>query len=336
MSFSCNDFELFFPSSSDTAFRFTEPRPPCALPPPTSPQRPTTRNLKPLLRLLGFVRPYLGRVLLAVLALLVAAGAVLAFGQVIREVVDSGLKTGSEAALNRSLLALPRRGADHGRGHPGPLLSAELDRRAGHRRYPRGGLRPGPGAGRGLLRDHPHRGDHLAPDLGHHPAPDRGRLHPGHGPAHLAAGHRRARHAGPDQPPPDRTGAARHAAGDPAPVADRLPPAAPVPGQPGPHRRRRGLCGRGAPRHPHRPGLLSRGHRPGALPRAGGGGLRHRPAPRPPECRPGRHRHGPDLRCHRRRPVGRRARGAGGPAERRANCPPSSSTPCWWPVPSAA
>ena len=67
------------------------------------PQRPTTRNLKPLMRLLGFVRPYFGRVLLAVLALLVAAGAVLAFGQVIREVVDTGLKVGSEAALNRSL-----------------------------------------------------------------------------------------------------------------------------------------------------------------------------------------------------------------------------------------
>ena len=67
-------------------------------------QRPTTRDLGPLLRLLRFVRPYLGRVLIAALALLVAAAAVLAFGQVIREVVDSGLKTGSEAALNRSLL----------------------------------------------------------------------------------------------------------------------------------------------------------------------------------------------------------------------------------------
>ena len=73
-----------------------------ATPPPAG--RPGSRNLKPLLRLLGFVRPYLGQVVLAVLALLVAAGAVLAFGQVIREVVDTGLKTGSAAALNRSLL----------------------------------------------------------------------------------------------------------------------------------------------------------------------------------------------------------------------------------------
>ena len=68
------------------------------------PDRPTTRNLTPLLRLLRFVRPYLRQVALAALALIAAAGAVLAFGQVIREVVDHGLKTGSEAALNRSLL----------------------------------------------------------------------------------------------------------------------------------------------------------------------------------------------------------------------------------------
>ena len=73
-------------------------------PPSAPPRRPVTRNLRPLLRLLGFVRPYLGRLLIAAAALLIAAGAVLAFGQVIREVVDSGLKTGSEAALNRSLL----------------------------------------------------------------------------------------------------------------------------------------------------------------------------------------------------------------------------------------
>ena len=41
--------------------------------------RPATRNLKPLLKLLAFARPYAWRV---VVALLVAAGSVLAFGQV--------------------------------------------------------------------------------------------------------------------------------------------------------------------------------------------------------------------------------------------------------------
>lgn len=66
--------------------------------------RPTTRNLRPLVRLLGFVRPYRFRLLAAVAALIAAAGAVLAFGQVFREVVDSGLKSGSPAALDQALL----------------------------------------------------------------------------------------------------------------------------------------------------------------------------------------------------------------------------------------
>lgn len=48
------------------------------------PDRPTTRNLRPLAQLLVFVRPYRFRVLAAVLALITAAGAVLAFGQVFR------------------------------------------------------------------------------------------------------------------------------------------------------------------------------------------------------------------------------------------------------------
>ena len=66
-------------------------------------RRPTSRNLRPLVRLLALVRPYLLQLLLATLSLLVAAGAVLAFGQVIRVVVDTGLKTGDPAALARSL-----------------------------------------------------------------------------------------------------------------------------------------------------------------------------------------------------------------------------------------
>ncbi len=66
--------------------------------------RPTTRNLRPLLRLLGFLRPYYARLLAAAVALIVAAGAVLAFGQVFREVVDTGLKSGSPAALDQALL----------------------------------------------------------------------------------------------------------------------------------------------------------------------------------------------------------------------------------------
>ncbi|MGE5153963.1 MAG: ABC transporter transmembrane domain-containing protein [Bdellovibrio bacteriovorus] len=71
--------------------------------PPIDSRRPQSRDLRPLLRLLALVRPYLGRLLGATLALLVAAGALLAFGQVIRIVVDTGLKAGDPAALARSL-----------------------------------------------------------------------------------------------------------------------------------------------------------------------------------------------------------------------------------------
>ncbi|NEV61157.1 ABC transporter transmembrane domain-containing protein [Thiorhodococcus minor] len=66
--------------------------------------RPGARNLGALTRLLTFTRPYVGRLVAAIVALIVAAGSVLAFGQVIRVVVDSGLGTGSVEALNRSLV----------------------------------------------------------------------------------------------------------------------------------------------------------------------------------------------------------------------------------------
>jgi len=67
-------------------------------------ERPRSRHFKPLLRLLRFTRPYLRRLLLALLALVVAAGALLAFGQVIRAVVDYGLADGSPRALDLALL----------------------------------------------------------------------------------------------------------------------------------------------------------------------------------------------------------------------------------------
>jgi ATP-binding cassette subfamily B protein len=60
-------------------------------------------RLGPLVRLLRFALPYWKRLLLALLALLFAAGALLAFGQVVRAVVDRGLATGSPQALNLAL-----------------------------------------------------------------------------------------------------------------------------------------------------------------------------------------------------------------------------------------
>ncbi len=65
--------------------------------------RPKSRDLKPLRRLFGFLQPYRKHVTLAVVALITAAAAVLAFGWVIRDVVDHGLGSGDPAALNASL-----------------------------------------------------------------------------------------------------------------------------------------------------------------------------------------------------------------------------------------
>ncbi len=66
--------------------------------------RPSTRKLGALMRLLRFTRPYARQMAIAVVALMIAASSVLAFGQVIRVVVDSGLGTGTPAALNHALL----------------------------------------------------------------------------------------------------------------------------------------------------------------------------------------------------------------------------------------
>jgi len=68
-----------------------------------SSERARSRHLGPLLRLLRFTWPYRGRLLLALIALALAALALLAFGQVIRAVVDRGLAADSPQALNLAL-----------------------------------------------------------------------------------------------------------------------------------------------------------------------------------------------------------------------------------------
>ena len=69
-------------------------------------QRPLGRDLRVLVPLAGFLRPYLRTLLLGLLALLLGAGAILAFGFVLRLLVDAGLSEQDPAALNRALLAL--------------------------------------------------------------------------------------------------------------------------------------------------------------------------------------------------------------------------------------
>ncbi len=70
---------------------------------PQTEQRPSTRNVRVLISLLRFLRPYTGTLVAALAALLVAAGAVLGFGLVLQRVVDEGLSSGSAAALNQAL-----------------------------------------------------------------------------------------------------------------------------------------------------------------------------------------------------------------------------------------
>ncbi|MCG5513074.1 ABC transporter transmembrane domain-containing protein [Ectothiorhodospira shaposhnikovii] len=68
--------------------------------------RPTSRNLRVLGRLLGFARPHTGRIIAAAVALVAGSGAVLAFGAVLRLVIDQGLTAGDAAALNQALMLL--------------------------------------------------------------------------------------------------------------------------------------------------------------------------------------------------------------------------------------
>nr|WP_274521616.1 MULTISPECIES: ABC transporter transmembrane domain-containing protein [Ectothiorhodospira] len=63
-------------------------------------------NLSVLGRLLDFVRPHGWRVLAAITALVVGSGAVLAFGAVLRLVIDRGLTAGNADALNLALILL--------------------------------------------------------------------------------------------------------------------------------------------------------------------------------------------------------------------------------------
>ncbi|MEJ2688156.1 MAG: ABC transporter transmembrane domain-containing protein [Gammaproteobacteria bacterium] len=70
----------------------------------TTDSRPVSRNVRVLTHLFGFVRPYRLVLAGAATALIIAAGAVLGFGVVLRQVVDHGLSSGSNAALNHALM----------------------------------------------------------------------------------------------------------------------------------------------------------------------------------------------------------------------------------------
>ena len=68
--------------------------------------RPVRRDLRILLPLLDFLRPYWARLLFGLVALLLGSAAILAFGIVLRIVIDTGLAAQDPGALNQALLLL--------------------------------------------------------------------------------------------------------------------------------------------------------------------------------------------------------------------------------------
>lgn len=67
--------------------------------------RPKSRSLAPLKALLPFLRPYRGTLAAALLALLVAAGAMLALPIALRHLIDQGLASHSTETINRYFVA---------------------------------------------------------------------------------------------------------------------------------------------------------------------------------------------------------------------------------------
>jgi ATP-binding cassette, subfamily B, bacterial len=71
-----------------------------------SPDRPVSRDFRVLFDILKFLRPYRGAAVGATLALLVAAGTVLALGPGLKFLIDQGFGEGDPTVLNKAVLAL--------------------------------------------------------------------------------------------------------------------------------------------------------------------------------------------------------------------------------------
>jgi ATP-binding cassette, subfamily B, bacterial len=67
--------------------------------------RPKSRSLKPLRALWPYLRPYTGRLVLAMLALLVASGAMLVIPIAFRDVIDKGMVVADRATIDRYFAA---------------------------------------------------------------------------------------------------------------------------------------------------------------------------------------------------------------------------------------
>jgi ATP-binding cassette subfamily B protein len=72
----------------------------------SSTERPKGKSLKPLAALLPFIKPYRGRMAIALLALFVAGGAMLSMPQALKNVIDHGFTAANAATIDRYFLLL--------------------------------------------------------------------------------------------------------------------------------------------------------------------------------------------------------------------------------------
>jgi ATP-binding cassette subfamily B protein len=72
--------------------------------PEAAPERPKGKSLKPLRALGPFLRPYLGTLTLALVALVVASGAMLALPVAVRQLIDHGMAGGDSHTVNQYFL----------------------------------------------------------------------------------------------------------------------------------------------------------------------------------------------------------------------------------------
>ena len=70
------------------------------------PDRPATKDIRQLARVLGFLAPYRRQMAIAIVALVVAAACVLVLGQGLRRVIDRGFASGDAALLDAALFGL--------------------------------------------------------------------------------------------------------------------------------------------------------------------------------------------------------------------------------------
>ncbi len=77
-----------------------------ATPERVSSERPRSKSLRPLWALVPFLKPYRGRMFIALLALMVAAVAMLSLPQALKNVIDKGFSAANAAAIDRYFFLL--------------------------------------------------------------------------------------------------------------------------------------------------------------------------------------------------------------------------------------